>query len=173
MTAKWTDFVSGAVLTAAQLNDVLDNFQDQAIFREEQANNTNGGNNTASTWTKRTLNTTVVNNIGATLSSSVVTLPAGTYYVHGRCPLYNVDRCKSRIQNTTAGTTTIVGDSDYAHPTNGGYAFATVEGLITVASNTNFELQSWGRDTATNGLGIATNASTTEVYSTLRIVRIA
>ncbi len=43
MTAKWTDFVSGAVLTAAQLNDVLDNFQDMAIFSETQASGTDGG----------------------------------------------------------------------------------------------------------------------------------
>ena len=43
MAANWTAFVSGAVLTAAQLNGVVDNFADIAIFNETQANGTEGG----------------------------------------------------------------------------------------------------------------------------------
>jgi hypothetical protein len=63
MAANWTPFVSGAVLTASQLNGVVDNFADMAIFREEQASGTNGGTFTSGSYIKRTLNTTVVNNI--------------------------------------------------------------------------------------------------------------
>ena len=80
MAANWTAFVAGNVLEASQLNGVVDNFADIAIFNETQASGTQGGTNVAATWTKRTLNTTVVNNIGScTLTSSVISLPAGTY----------------------------------------------------------------------------------------------
>ena len=81
MAANWTAFVAAQVLTAAQLNGVVDNFQDIAIFNETQATNTAGGASVATTYTKRTLNTTIVNNIGATLTASVIALVAGTYTV--------------------------------------------------------------------------------------------
>jgi hypothetical protein len=42
MAANWTAFVAGDVLTAAQLNGVVDNFQDIAIFNETQASGTLG-----------------------------------------------------------------------------------------------------------------------------------
>jgi hypothetical protein len=40
MAANWTAFVAGNVLTAAQLNGVVDNFADIAIFNETQSSGT-------------------------------------------------------------------------------------------------------------------------------------
>ena len=57
-----------------------------AIFNETQASGTNGGTSVATTFTKRTLNTTVINNIGATLTASVIALTAGTYEVFAMSP---------------------------------------------------------------------------------------
>ncbi len=176
MTAKWTDFSAGAVLTAAQLNDVLDNFQDIAVFNETQSSGTEGGTFTQNTWTKRTLNTTVVNNIGATLASSVVTLPAGTYYIKGECLAFGVNSHKLVLQNTTAGTQAIIGMNGYCVQSGGnGLANdrALVEGVITITGSTNFELQHRCTLTKTgNGLGAA-GTITSEVYSILSIRRIA
>lgn len=172
MTAKWTDFVSGAVLTAAQLNDVLDNFQDIAIFNETQASGTEGGTFTSGAWQKRTLNTTLVNNLGATLASSVITLPAGTYYFTGRAPAFNVLGHQLRIQNTTAGTTVQLGTVMYVSNNNTGIAL--VEGVVTISGSTNFELQHRSSGTvATNGFGAAQNFGVGEIYSQLSIRRIA
>lgn len=172
MTAKWTDFVSGAVLTAAQLNDVLDNFQDIAIFNETQASGTEGGTFTSGAWQKRTLNTTLVNNLGATLASSVITLPAGTYYFTGRAPAFNVQGNQTRIQNTTAGTTVQLGTTMYV--TGNNTCIALVEGVVTITGNTNFELQHRCSFTvATNGLGAAQGFGVGELYSQLQIRRIA
>lgn len=173
MTAKWTDFVSGAVLTAAQLNDVLDNFQDIAIFNESQASGTEGGTFTAGSFVKRTLNTTVVNNItGCSIASSVITLTAGTYYFTGRAPAFNVLGHQLRVQNTTAATTVQLGTTMYVSNNNTGIAL--VEGVVTISASTNFELQHRCSSTvATNGLGAAQSFGVGEVYSQLQIRRIA
>jgi hypothetical protein len=174
MTAKWTDFVAGAVLTAAQLNDVLDNFQDIAIFNETQASNTQGGGSVASTWTKRTLNTTVVNNItGASIATSVITLPAGSYLVSASAPCYESNAFKIRLQNTTDATTAILGTSEY----DGSSAVATrtfLTGFVTITGTKNFELQHWVQTTRANlGFGYPTNAGVSEIYSTIQIRKVA
>jgi hypothetical protein len=171
MAAKWTDFVAGAVLEASQLNSVLDNFSDLAIFNETQAANTNGGGSTSGSFLKRTLNTTVVNNItGCSIASSVVTLPAGTFYAYGLCPSYTVQRTKARIYNATDAATLLDGVSNIS----GDGIFTTVEGTFTLAASKTIELQHRvGTTVTTNGLGVASNFGVNEVYSILRIVRIA
>lgn len=175
MAANWTAFVAGNVLTAAQLNDVVDNFQDIAIFCEEQAQNTQGGSFNSGSWVKRTLNTTRVNNIGGcSISSSVITLAtAGTYLINAIAPAFVVESHQLRFQNTTAATTSIVGQTNYTSNANFVTTYATLQGIVTVTTSTNFELQHRCKTTrATDGLGIAANL-TTEVYSQLMIARIA
>ena len=175
MAANWTPFVSGAVLTASQLNGVVDNFADMAIFREEQASGTNGGTFTSGSYIKRTLNTTVVNNIAScTLASSVVSLPAGTYLIRGIATAYGaLDGLQTRIANTTDSTYSY-GQSNYY--TNGGTSTGhnTVETVVTIAGTKNFELQHRCASTvASNGLGNSVAFVNIEVYSQLFIARIA
>lgn len=56
--------------------------------QDQKAYNVDGGTSVADAWTKRTLNTVIVNDIqGASLSNDAVNLPAGTYYVEGRFTL--------------------------------------------------------------------------------------
>jgi hypothetical protein len=175
MTAKWTDFVAGSVLTATQLNDVLDNFQDIAIFNETQAQNTAGGASTGTTWTKRTLNTTLVNNLGATLTTSVIALVAGTYEVEAISPFLAGNSVNIRLRNTTDSTTAIQGSNNYLASAAivGGYA--ELNGSFTITGTKNFELQYYvqtGR--ASNGLGVELNATgVSEIYSIIKIRRIA
>ena len=182
MTAKWTAFVAGDVLTAAQLNDVVDNFQDIAIFNETQATNTNGGTNVAATWTKRALNTTVINNItSCTLSTSVISLPAGTYLATVHAPIYSQnsgatpDAFRHRLQNTTAGTTLGLTSSGYS----GGNLTSTINSSLvtafTLSATSNLEVQYYITGVATNtGLGRASNiTSISEVYTQIMIARIA
>jgi hypothetical protein len=176
MAAKWTDFVSGAVLEAAQLNSVLDNFQDMAIFNETQAANTSGGTFTSGAWTKRTLNTTIINNIGATLTTSVIALPAGTYYIHATAPAADVGRHKLRLQNTTDATTTLVGNSASAANTLSAIlqTDAQIRGTFIITGTKNFEIQHYCAVTAnTRGLGVESNFGVSEIYTIVQIVRIA
>ena len=175
MAAKWTDFVSGAVLTAAQLNSVLDNFSDIAIFNETQASGTQGGTFTSGSYTKRVLNTTVVNNItGCSISSSVVTLPAGTFYIRGIAPAYRVDENKARLQNTTAATTIQLGTNQRSSNGDATNCNAVVETVVTLTVSSTIELQHRCQTTfATQGLGAACGFGDDEIYSSLYIARIA
>jgi hypothetical protein len=181
MAANFTDFVSGAVLTAAQLNGVLDNFSDVAIFNETQASGTQGGTNVAATWTKRTLNTTVVNNItGCTLTSSVISLPAGTYNakvssIARSGSAQSPDSFRHRLRNTTAGTNLGLTTSGYNGAANNSPLPAEIVTVFTLAATSNIEVQYYITQViATVGLGQAsTIASTDEIYTQIQITRIA
>jgi hypothetical protein len=174
MTAKWTDFVSGAVLTAAQLNDVLDNFQDVAIFNEQQSSGTAGGSMTGGSYTKRTLNTTVVNNIaGCSISSSVITLAAGTYAVQAWAPAFAVLSHKLRLQNTTAATTIALGMNAYNTDTGVAVTHSFLSCTFTLTVQSTIELQHRSQNSkATNGLGVICSFGDNEVYAQIQIARI-
>jgi hypothetical protein len=175
MTAKWTDFVAGAVLTAAQLNDVLDNFQDMAIFSETQASGTDGGTFTSGSYVKRTLNTTVVNNItGCSIAASVITLPAGSYQVFASAPAFAVNAHKTKLRNTTAGTDIVIGASAQSSSADATQSVSQLRAFFTIAVSTNIELQHrCGTTKTTNGLGVASTFADSEVYSQITIARVA
>ena len=146
-----------------------------AIFNETQASNTNGGSSTAVTFVKRTLNTTVVNNItGCSIASSVITLAAGSYIVTASAPSYESTFFKIRLQNTTDSTTAALGTSEY----EGSSAVQTrgiVSGHFTITGNKNFELQHYVTAARANvGFGNPTAiASISEVYTTIQIDKVA
>ena len=175
MTAQWSAFVAGDVLTAAQLNDVVDNFQDIAIFNETQANNTNGGGFTSGSYTKRVLNTTIVNNItGCSIASSVITLPAGTFAVRASAPAFAVVAHKARIQNTTASTTLALGQNSYANASATASTSSEVVTIFTLSVSSTIELQHRCETTkASNGYGLSCAFGDSEIYSQIMIQRIA
>lgn len=177
MAVNFTDFVAGNVLEAAQLNDVLDNFSAIAIFNETQNTGTNGGTSTGATWTKRVFNTTLVNNIGATISSSVITLLAGTYLVEGSAPFCNSNNLKLRFRNTSDGTNALIGQSNSLVYNTGASSGLSIPimGVFTIAATKNFELQYYVENGQANtGLGSQTQLSgVSEVYAQIKIQRIA
>jgi len=146
-----------------------------AIFNETQASGTNGGSSVATTFTKRVLNTTVVNNItGCSIASSVITLAAGSYVVTASAPCYESNLFKIRLQNTTDSTTAALGTSEY----DGSSAVQTrgiLSGYFTITGNKNFELQHYVSTARANlGFGNPTSiASVSEVYSTIQIDKVA
>jgi len=144
-----------------------------AQFTEEQADNTVSGDSlVAGSWTKRTLNTTRTNTVtSATLTASVVNLPAGTYYIEANAPAQSINVHQIRLRNTSDGATALVGETNYASATNTVMNQATLSGRVTIASSKNFELQHWIQ----SGSGGAPNDSTgeeVEVYSNIRIWRL-
>jgi len=175
MAAKWTDFVSGDVLQAAQLNGVIDNFQDIAIFNESQASGTAGGTFTSGSYVKRTLNTTVVNNIAScSIASSVITLPAGTFCVFASAPGFNTNMHKTRLRNTSDSSDTLLGTSEYSAAGIFVQTRSLIHGVFTIAASKNFELQHRCETTSnTNGLGVATTFGDDCVFSIIAIARVA
>ena len=145
-----------------------------AIFNESQAANTAGGASVASTYTKRTLNTTVINNIGATLTSSVIALLAGTYKVSAISAFWQVAGVAIRLRNTTDSTTTIAGVNNYVSSSSGAGCNALLDGTFTITGTKNFEVQYFCNFAqATNGLGVAINSSgVSEIYTQITIEKI-
>ena len=143
-----------------------------AIFNETQANGTQGGASVATTFTKRTLNTTVTNNIGASIASSVITLTAGTYRVFCMSPFYNVTGVATRLRNTSDSTTTLSSVNTYFAGNSGGYS--QLEGVFTITATKNFEVQYYcNTAVATNGLGVALSGGISEIYTQITIAKVA
>ena len=146
-----------------------------ALFhvRDEKAATTGGGTTATGSFQKRTLNTTMTNEIsGASIASSVITLPAGTYYINARVPFFgSVAYVKVRLRNTTDGTNTLLGSNSYqSSPAFGDF---WVIGRFTIAAQKDFELQyRCGDAVSGNGLGHQSDFDT-EVYADCQIWKVA
>lgn len=152
------------------------NYTNFLYIEDQKATGVNGGNSTAAAWTKRDLNTTVINNIiGATLSASQVTLPAGTYFIIGECPIGSDDssyvaKHKARIYNATDLSVIKTGYSQSIN--DGGSPRAGVVTQLVLGSTKTIELQHYRTDTRTNGFGQAVSDGSIEIYSSLMIFKV-
>lgn len=171
---------SGAWSTvpSAALSSNTQAFQSQLLHvREEQASGVNGtGGLVLNTWTKIVINTVKTNEISsATLVSSVISLPAGTYFAEGMATTgltSGSGGLQLRLQDTTSGTTVVTGVGTTCDGTlNNEPKTMHIKGRFTLAGTKNVELQG-----NINGAGSSpTNAGGfgTEVYSDLLIWKIA
>ena len=173
MAANWTDFVAGNVLTAAQLNGVLDDFQDIAIFNETQAASTAGGTFTTGSWQTRVLNTTIINNIAScALSSNAVSLPAGTYYMRAIAPAFQANEHQIKIYNHTDAADVVLGGQGYSASTVETTTFSEAIAVVTITGTKSFLVQHRCAATkASNGLGTAITWGN-NVFTRLEIRRI-
>ena len=152
-----------------------DTFATQYLHvRDQQSSGSAGGTFTSGSWVKRTLNTVVTNEItSATLTSSVISLPAGTYYINARAPALDVKVHKLKLRNTSDSSDTIIGVNS-GSGSGGTQTSATVIGRFTIAGTKNFELQHRCDTTAaTLGLGKAGSFSVIEVYAEVEIWKVA
>ena len=147
-----------------------------AIFQDQRSSGTSHGNLTAGAFTKRTLNTSVVNNItGCSLASSVITLTAGSYLISAYATFYRTNLFQLRLRNTTAGTTLQTGLNGMADTddNNGDVCNGLLNGYITLTGSTNLELQYYADiNYNSNSGGVATSYGT-EVYASLTIQQVA
>jgi hypothetical protein len=157
MTAFQT-FTAGQILTAAQVTALQANSTAVAIFEQQTPASTNGGTATTLAWTKRTLNTTVLNQItDCSIASSVITLTAGSYFVSGFASFYRTDVSQVRLRNTTAGADLVLGMSAFSNSAvAGGQVTSNLLGYFTLTASTNIELQYYvGASNAGNDLGVS------------------
>lgn len=157
--------------------DDVSSSQQYAIFNETQASGTAGGASVATTWTKRTLNTTNANTIsGCSIASSVITLPAGTFRVNASAPFYSgvgaLDGTRLRLQNTTAGTTSVIGQTGF-YSTAASQISPTLNGVFTLATASTLELQYYTKTVQASGLGVASTTGISEVYGNIEIIKVA
>jgi hypothetical protein len=145
--------------------------------RDEKASGTSGGGVTSGSWVTRTLNTSVTNEIsGASLASSQITLPSGTYYIHASAPANRVNQHKAKLRNVTDSSDTFIGTSEYCESGYPNTTHSFVIGRFTIASSKTFELQhrvAASETTYNIGLGVAASFSVVEIYTDVRIWKVA
>ena len=147
-----------------------------SIFSVSQSSGTNGGTATSGSFLKIGLNTTVVNGItSCTLTSGVISLPAGTYTVEASNPFAGVNDCKIKLYNTTDAADTIIGTSGSQSGAAATQVIRTsLLGVFTSAGTKNYELQYRVSSTLANyGLGINNSFSVAENYALITITKTA
>ena len=159
----------------ALLNTLAGAIMPYAKLSDTKAANTAGGTFTNGAWQTRVLNTEDVDVGGiVSLSSNQFTLQAGTYRIRATAPAVAVDRNKARLQNITDASTTILGTSEYTQASTLVSSRSLVEGQFTIASAKTFEIQHRCETTrATNGFGLESNFSVSEVYTVVEIWKVA
>ena len=171
-----TTYTSGEVLTAASLNA---NFSfaaggnPVAIFNDTQASGVDGGTATSGAWRTRVLNTTIVNTItSCTLTSNVISLPAGTYLVQASAPAFGCDQHQMRIANTTDSIYYYGGSSFDADLTT--QSDSTIMTYFTIAGTKNIEVQHQVAGTrASTGFGKAQSFGNNNTYAQIMITKVA
>jgi len=137
--------------------------------RDQKTLGAAGGTSITGTQT-RTLNTVVTNGIaGASLSSNQVTLPAGTYDIKARAPVFGSGRAKIYLQESGGGAMLLMGTNQFVNGPSTDGTYVELEGRLTLASSTSFEIKQYiGNGISGNGLGVETNAVFgPEVYAEL------
>ena len=113
-----------------------------AIFEYVVASNSTGSSITTGDWRTVPLDTTEVNNIsGASLSTSQITLPAGTYLLEPWMSLINITKYQLRLRNITDGTTIKASTLGFASGSVNASAAVSFAKYITLASSKVIEMQ--------------------------------
>ncbi len=153
---------------------VLPGQQKYALLRHEEASGVNGGGLTLGDWRTRTMNTTVVDEIGITLAADAFTLPAGTYRFSASAPSVEVSAHKIRLQNTSDATTVSIGESAFSGANFTVHTHSRLEGQFSISASKTFELQHRATATRNNdGFGVASSFGVVEVYASIEFLKIA
>ena len=144
-----------------------------ALIQDQKASGIYGGNTVATTWTRRDMNTEVVDTQSVvTINGNQFTLIAGTYRLNAFSAIFRSSTANIRIRNITAGSTVAVGLSQYTgFPNDGAGALLTAQARFTIAVPTVFELQYYCAQAQVNGLGNPATSGEVEVYSSIEIVK--
>ena len=158
-----------------------------AILQDQKAAGVNGGTSNAygvGTWNTRTLNNNVdpsgiilAFNGGAPTAANQFQLGPGTYVVEASAPAFTALQHKARLNNVTDGI--LYPGSLEFNATSGAYAQTSsrVVSEFVIAANKIFQLEHAVQAGAVNtGLGNANTATfgtTLEVYSIVKIMKIA
>lgn len=175
--SAWDRLAIGAAYTGPASNgtDLVAAYPRQPLFhlQERQADG-QLGTAISSGWQKRPLNTTVTNEIpSASVSSSVISLLAGTYAVEAFLSYRNNQaagiRAQSRLRNTSDSTTLVLGRSVSIPQESDAEHF--LSGRFTLAGTKNIEVQTYQ---SSSGLtGNFSSAGETEVYADVQIRKLA
>lgn len=141
-----------------------------AKYTHVLSSGTAGGNSSNGT-NIRALNTEDTDNIGISLASNQLTVPAGTYDIRASCFSYRGGMQRAQIYNATDTAILLRGINYYAEGSENNFVAAHVSGRFTIAGSKAIELQHIIATGATNGLGLALSVGT-EIYSQVEIWKV-
>ena len=148
-----------------------------AIIRDEKAANTNGGTSSVS-YITRDLNTTYGDTDIVSLSSNEFTLQAGKYDINWRSPAAgnqgnHTNGHVSRLYNVTDAAEIITSDMGFTRQTASGEilnSYSEGNAVIEITSAKTYRIEhKVGTAKGGDGLGVAANIGTNEVYTTVKI----
>jgi hypothetical protein len=143
--------------------------------RDEKSSNTAGGSCSATSDNQRDLNTILTNEItGASLSSNVITLPAGTFFISASSPTNRGGTNRAHLLNTVSNSITLLGTSENTQTGDTTPTRSFINGRFIIGSSTTFRIRHYTTAAkADNGLGIQANDGRTEVYTDVLIWKVA
>lgn len=144
------------------------------IIEDQKSQNTDGGTFASGAWQTRTLNTLVFNHNSLTsLSDNRFTLPSGTYCIDWDAPAFRVNRHQTALYNYSSSTIVAYGTSELSSEAGATMNRSVGTKVVTISSSTSFTIQHICQSSySDSGFGSATNFGT-EVYTRVRIKKIA
>ncbi len=144
-----------------------------AEFQDQETSGTGGAVFSSGAWRQRVLNTTLVNTIGATLTSNQITgLPLGTYCVFATGSI-NISgspgQGRSKIRNITAGANVVLGPE--VGLTTGTTGEGTAQGCFVLSATTTIEFDTY-INAGTLSMGTAVSTGDPEIYSDVTLEKI-
>lgn len=141
--------------TCAAVVDYVDQY---LVLRSVVVDVSSGG-----AFVARTLGTTVRNTItGASVSNPTFTLPAGKYLLRAFAMAYFCNRHYIKLQNTTDGTSTLVGSDGYSRNDSDSHPTPTViDSYFEITGTKSFQVQHYA-DLGGAALAMSTTDGTTE-----------
>jgi hypothetical protein len=173
------DFTSGATVTdagggVAEIAISGSGSTGSIHIRDKKTQNTPGGTFTSGSWVKRDLNEEVTDTGNhASISSSQITLAAGTYDADIVCPARDCNRHQARLYDTTNTAVLLLGTSAFSSRTgDGDQNYSFIKGRFTLSGSAVLEVQHRCETTSggTNGLGVEGNF-TDEIYTVVILTR--
>ncbi len=135
-------------------------------LHDSKASGTQGGTFTSGAWQKRTVTEDQDTGNNASVASSVITLEAGTYDCFITCPAHDVDTHQTRLRNTSDGTSTIMGSSEFSGASDITTTHSFVRGRFTITAQKTFEIQHQCLTTnATNGFGVGASFGENVIFT--------
>lgn len=112
-------------------------------------------------------------NIPSGLIGNGFQLLAGTYNIYATAPAYIVDSHKAKLYNITDTSDEIIGSSEYCGAASTVQNSSIITGEFTITASKVFEIQHRCQTTrATNGFGVASNFSVSEIYTTVELKKV-
>lgn len=159
--------------TAFVLANSTSSSQNLLYVQDQKILGTSGGATVGTnTFQNRDLNAVLINQIsGASLTSNQITLPAGTYLLEGYSSCYSVQTYKTQIYNVTDSIS--ISDGDAVTNSASSEVSAGIGAYFTLSSTKTIALRYTSSSAQSLGLGVAFNRGSVEVYSEIKIWKVA